>query len=177
MLRRLLSDLSFRMRAIFRRSAVEEELDDELRFHIERQADEFERRGLSREEARRQAHLAFGGLEPMKEATRDVRGTALVESLLRDMRYAARVLRKEPGFTITVVLMLGLGIGANVSTFTVLNALLLRALPVPHADELVTIGDPDAAESSWHGSPEYSYVSYPVYEDVRDRNHTLSGLY
>lgn len=177
MLRQLLSDMSYRARAIFRRGAVEQELDDELRFHIERQADELERRGLARDEALRQARVAFGGLEPMKEATRDAHGTGLLESVLQDLRYAFRVLRREPGFTIAVVLILGLGIGANVSTFSVMNALMLRPLPVPHAEQLVIIGDPDSVGSNWHGSPEYRYVSYPVYQDVRDRNHALSGLY
>jgi predicted permease len=113
----------------------------------------------------------------MKEATRDARGTRFVESLLQDVRYAVRVLRREPGFTLSVILVLGLGIGANVSTFTVLNALLLRSLPVGHPEQLVTIGDPDAVESNWMGSPEHAIVSYPVYQDVRDRNHVLSGVY
>jgi len=175
--RELLSDVSYRMRAMFRRGAVERELDDELRFHIERQADELERRGLSRDEALRRARLAFGGLEPMKEATRDAHGTAVIDSLLQDLRYALRVLRREPGFTIAVILILGFGIGANVSTFSVMNALLLRPLRVPHAEQLVIVGDPDSVGSNWHGSPEYRYVSYPVYADVRDRNHVLSGLY
>src|SRR5262245_40610697 len=164
MFRELLNDVSYRLRSLFRRATVERELDDELRFHIEREAEEHERRGLSREDARRQARLAFGGLEAMKEATRDAHGTALLESLLQDLRYALRVLRREPGFTVAVVLILGLGIGANVSTFTVMNALLLRPLPVPHAEQLVIVGDPDSVGSNWHGSPEYRYVSYPVYE-------------
>src|SRR5262249_41724598 len=120
---------------------------------------------------------AFGGLEPMKEATRDAHGTAFVESLLQDLRYALRVLRREPGFSLTVILILSIGIGANVATFTVMDALLLRTLAVPRADQLVIAGDADSVGSSWHGSPEYRYVSYPVYEDLRDRNHVLSGLY
>jgi predicted permease len=177
MLRELLSDVSYRMRALFRRGTMERELDDELRFHLERQADELERGGLPRDEALRKARLAFGGLESTKEAARDARGTALVESLLQDLRYALRVLRKQPGFSITVILVLGLGIGANVATFTVMDALLLRTLPVPHAEELVIVGDPDSVGSDWVGSPVHRYASYPVYQDLRDRNHVLSGLY
>lgn len=177
MLRELLSDVSYRARAIFRRGAVEQELDDELRFHIERQADELERRGLARDDALRQARLAFGGLEPMKEATRDAHGTALLQDLSRDVRYALRSLWREPLFTVAVVGILAIGIGANVATFTVMNALLLRTLPVPHAGNLVIVGNPDAVGSNWNGSPDHDVISYPVYEDVRDRNRVLSGLY
>ena len=177
MLRELLSDVRYRVRALVRRGAMDDDLDAELRDHIERQAGEFERRGMPRDQALRQARLAFGGLESTKDATRDARGTALIESVLQDLRYALRILAREPSFSLVVVLILGLGIGANVATFTVLNALLLRPLPVPHPDQLVTIGDPDSVGSSWHGSPEYKYVSYPVYQDVRDRNHVLTGLY
>src|SRR5689334_23311227 len=132
MLPEVVSDLCYRLRALFRRRAMERELDVELRFHLEQQADELERAGLPRDEAMRQARLAFGGLEPIKEATRDARGTAFVESLLQDVRYALRILGKQPGFGLTVILILGLGIGANVATFTVMDALLLRTLPVPH---------------------------------------------
>ena len=177
MLRELLSDVSYRVRTMFHRGAVEQELDDELRFHIEHQADALERRGLSRDEALRQARLAFGGLEPMKEATRDAHGTVLLDSLLQDVRYAQRVLWREPGFTVTVVLILGLGIGANTATFSVVNALLLRGLSVAHPEALVTIGDPGAVGGGWHGSPQTDYVSYPLYQDIRDRNHVLSGVY
>src|SRR5438874_1214613 len=177
MLRELLSDVCYRLRALFRRGAMERELDDELRFHLEQQADELEREGLPRDEAMRQARLAFGGLEPIKEAARDARGTAFVESLLQDLRYALRVLGRQPGFTLTVILILGLGIGANVATFTVMDALLLRTLPVPHPDRLVIVGDPDSVDENWMGTPALRYASYPVYRDVRDGNHVLSGLY
>ncbi|HEX6464380.1 MAG TPA: ABC transporter permease, partial [Vicinamibacterales bacterium] len=177
MLRELLSDVTYRLRALVRRSAMDADLVAELRFHIEQQAEEFERRGLPRDEALRQARLTFGGLEATKDATRDAHGTSLIESVLQDLRYALRIIRREPGFSLVVVLILGLGIGANVSTFTVMNALLLRPLPVPHPEQLVIVGDPDSVGSSWHGSPETKYVSYPVFQDVRDRNHVLTGLY
>ncbi len=177
MLRELWSDITYRVRALVRRGAMDDELDAELRFHIERQAEELERRGLSRTEAMRQARLAFGGLEPMKEDTRDARGTALVEDLVKDARYAARSLRREPIFTVAVIAILALGIGANTATFTVVNALMLRGLPVPHPETLVIVGDPGAVGSSWHGSPQTDIASYPLYEDIRDRNHVLAGLY
>jgi predicted permease len=177
MLPELWSDVRYRLRTLFHRSAAERELDAELRFHIERQAEELEQRGLSRDEALRQARLAFGGVELIKEETRDARGTMLVEQLARDLRYAARSLKREPLFSITVIAMLALGIGANTATFTVVNALLLRGLPVRQPETLVTIGDPGAVGSNWVGSPQTDVASYPLYEDLRDRNHVLSGLY
>jgi predicted permease len=177
MLNELWSDVRYRARALFCRGAMERELDAELRAHIEHQAEAFERGGLPPDEARRRAVIAFGGLEPMKEHTRDARGTRLVESLLQDARYALRVLRKQPAFTLAVVLVLAIGIGANTATFTVINGLLLRRLPVPHPEQLVTIGDPAAVHQGWHGSPVTDYVSYPLYSDIRDRTHVLSGLF
>ena len=177
MLSELWSDLRFRARALFRRATMERELDAELRAHIEHQTEAFERQGMSPEEARRAARIAFGGLEQTKEQSRDARGIGLLESSFQDVRYSLRVLRKDPTFTLAIVSVLAIGIGANTATFTLINGLLLRRLPVPHPEELVTIGDPAAVHSGWHGSPTTDYVSYPLYADVRDRNHVLSGLY
>src|ERR1051326_9369287 len=109
----LWADLKYRLRALFRRSAVERELEDELRFHLEREAEKYERAGLPREEALRQARLAFGAVDAAKEESRDGRGTLLLETTLRDVRYALRGLRARPAFTAGVVLTPGLGIGAN----------------------------------------------------------------
>jgi predicted permease len=156
---------------------MDDDLDAELRFHIDRETEELERRGIPPVDARRQARLAFGGFELMKEEARDARGTALVEELLQDVRYAYRTLRKAPIFTGTIVLLLALGIGANTATFAVVDALLLRRLPVPHPEQLVIVGDPAAVGSGWHGSPEIHYASFPLYLDLRDRTHVLSGLY
>ena len=142
MLRRLWADVRYRLRAVFRRSTMEDDLDAELRFHIEREADELERRrGVPRAEAERLARVAFGGLEQTKEEARDARGTVILEQLAQDARYACRTLRKEPTFTLTIVLLLGLGIGANTATFTVMHALLFRPLAVPHPEQLVIIGN------------------------------------
>src|SRR6476661_6055948 len=113
MLSRVLSDLRYRLRALVSRASVEQELDDELRFHLEHEAERYERQGMSREAALRRARLAFGGVEQTKEASRDMRGTARLESIARDLRYAFRSLRRSPAFALTVILMLGLGIGAN----------------------------------------------------------------
>ena len=178
MLRRLWTDLRYRLRAVFRRSRMEDDLDAELRFHLEREAEELaRRRGVSYAEATRLARVAFGGLEQTKEQARDARGTVLLEQLLQDARYACRTLRKEPAFTFTIVLLLGLGIGANTATFTVMQALLFRPLAVPHPEQLVIIGKPSAVGANWVGPPKTDYVSFPLYEDVRSRAGALADIY
>src|SRR6185312_3382024 len=123
----------YRVRALLRRDDVERELRAELEFHLEQEAAKHVRAGLSPAEATYRARLAFGGVEVAKEGSRDARGTRTLERLAQDARFAVRALRKTPAFTLAVVLTLGLGIGANTAVFTVLDALLLRPLPVPHA--------------------------------------------
>lgn len=126
MLADLVSDVRYRLRAIFHRANVERELDDELRFHLERETEKQLRAGVSRGEAARRARLEFGGVERMKEDTRDSRGVHALETVLRDLRYAIRGLRTHPGFTLAVVATLALGIGANAAMFGLVDRLMLR---------------------------------------------------
>ena len=177
MLDELWNDLRYRLRALLRRDAIERELEEELRFHIEREAEKHVRAGAEPNDALRRARVAFGGVERAKEASRDSRGTALLETMLKDVRYAARSLRQHRVFSVTVILTLALGIGANVTIFSLVDALLLRPLPVGHSDGLVTIGNPAAVNSRWTGSPTTDFVSYPLYVDLRDRNGVLTGVY
>src|SRR5690242_7747143 len=100
----MFSDILLRLRSLVSRKAVERELDQELRFHFEHQVEKYVQSGLSQEAARRRARLEFGGLDEVKEDCRDARGTVLVESLLRDLRYAVRQLCKSKSFTVTAVL-------------------------------------------------------------------------
>jgi len=123
----MISDLLYRLRALVRRGAMERELDDELRFHLERETEKLMRAGLSRDDATRQARLAFGGVERIKDDARDARGVALLETIAQDLRYAARGLRAKPGFTAAVVLTLGLGLGANAAMFGLVDRLMFRA--------------------------------------------------
>jgi putative ABC transport system permease protein len=123
----LWSDVRYRVRALLRRDNVERELAEELRFHLEHETEKYERMGLSHAEAERRARVAFGGVERAKEASRDGRGTVLLESILQDLRYAWRGLRSKPAFTLGIVLTLGLGIGANAAMFGIVDRLLFRA--------------------------------------------------
>src|SRR6185437_4153111 len=150
---RLVRMLRSRFRSLFHRDAVEAELDRELQYHIEQQIAELVARGMDRPTARNEALRIFGGVEATKDAARDARGTARLESLVRDVRYAIRSLKSRPAFTVTVVIMLAVGIGANGAIFTLVDALLLRSLPVSHPEQLVIVGDPAAVYASNYGTP------------------------
>jgi predicted permease len=177
MLAELLSDVRHRLRALFSRDSVEQELDAELRFHIEREAEKYERQGMPHEAALRRARLEFGGVEQMKEASRDMRGIARLESIVRDLRFGVRSLKSRPAFTLTVIATLALGIGANTAIFTLVDALVLRPLPVPHPEQLVIVSDPADVNTNWSGSPVTNYVSFPLYQDVRARNTVFTDMY
>jgi hypothetical protein len=144
---------------LLRRRRLEAQLDAELRDHLERQVADYVRDGLSEAEARRPAQLALGGLEQVKEACRDARGTQLLEDLGQDLRYGLRVLRKIPVFTAVAVLSLALGIGANTAIFTLVDSLVLRSLPVREPERLVRLEG-----GAW---------SNPIWEEVRAREHEV----
>src|SRR5713226_2178490 len=123
------NDLLLRLRSLFRRKSVEAEIDEELRFHFEKQVSKLAQSGLTPAEAERRARLEFGGMEQLKEEHRDARGVSFIETLIQDVRYGLRVLRKGPGFTAVTVLTLALGIGASTIVFSVVYSVFFRAFP------------------------------------------------
>ena len=151
----------------FHRSQVADEMEEELRSHIQHRADDLERSGLHRAAAERRARVEFGGHVRFKEESHEAMGGAFFESLIQDVRFAARMLRKSPGFTAVAVATLALGIGANAVVFGVLNALILRPLNVPRAESLYGIE---------RGSDKAVNQSYPDYLDLRDRNRSFDDL-
>jgi len=136
----VISDLLYRLRALFRRKSMEAELDGELRAHFAHQVEKYVQSGLPVEEARRRARLEFGGLDEVKEECRDARGVNLIETTVQDLRYGLRVLRKNAGFTAVAIITLALGIGATTTIFSVADAVLLHGTPYQNPAQLVQIG-------------------------------------
>src|SRR5437667_9177700 len=126
-------------KSLFRKRALDAQLDSELRFHLEELTEANIAAGLTPEEARRRAVLEFGGREQIKEELRDVHRVSIIESTLANLRSAFRFIRKSPSFSITVILTLTLGIGANSAVFSAIDAILLRPLPFPNDDQLLEL--------------------------------------
>jgi hypothetical protein len=145
------------------------QLDDEVEFHLAMLADDYVRRGMTPEEARTAARRTFGGVMQAKEAYRDRRGLPGIAAFVQDARYALRTLCKTPGFTITALLTLALGIGANTAIFSVVHAVVLRPLPFADPDRLVVFGD-----SSADGLP--GNIGYTTLHDYRERARTLANV-
>jgi predicted permease len=163
---RLLDSLRIRITAIFQRSEMNADMDEELRSHIELRADDLVRSGLVRAEAERRARIDFGGREKYKEEIHQALGGNFIGGVAQDVRFSLRVLRKSPGFLIAAVLTLALAIGANAVVFGLMDALILRPLNVPQSESLygTNYGDNPA------------WQSYPNYLDLRDRNRSFDDL-
>src|SRR6266403_6235325 len=154
------------LRNLFLSRRVEADLDQEVHAHLEMLIAENIRAGMPPHEAQRAARIELGGVEQVKEQVRDSRTGAFLDSLLQDLRFALRQLHRSPGFALTAVLILALGIAANVIVFGVLQALVLRQLDVPHADRVMTL-------QPKNGAP---FLSYPEMRDVRENNTVFSAV-
>jgi predicted permease len=148
---------------------MEEELAEELRFHLDQHTADLIARGCAPDEARRQATLALGGPEQVKEECRDTRGTRWLHDLQQDLHYALRNLRASPGFTLTALLSLALGIGANTAIFSLIDTLMLKYLPVSHPEELLQVG---------HGGEYFGwFFTNALWEALRDRQQVFSRVF
>jgi predicted permease len=164
-----LRDLYRRVRALLRSEAIHSEIDEEMRFHLDMRAEEYVRKGMSPEEARREAERRFGRLTRLKEQGYEIRGGRWLETLWQDCRYGVRMLRKDAGFTAAAVLVLALGIGANTAIFSVVDAVLLRPLPY---------GDPHRLVWVWETHPNVKEepASLPNFTDWKSQGQSFEGM-
>jgi predicted permease len=164
----MLRDLWFRLRGLFRHNAMERELDEELRFHLERSIEAHVQAGHTPEAAKRLAHLELG-VEQVKQEVRDQRGIRPIDDLVMDVRYGVRMMRRSPAFTVVAIVTLALGIGANTAMFSLVNATLRHPLPYPEPDQLVRL----------HGkSPSFERgsISFPNFRDWQASNRSFATM-
>jgi predicted permease len=171
-----LTEILLRIKALFRRRRLDRELEEEMAFHLAMLEEANRALGADPEEAWHAAGRRFGNVTRMKEVCREMWSFTLVEGLWRDLRYGARTLGKNPGFTVTAVLAIALGIGVNTGIFSVLNGVALKLLPIPRAEQIVSV------DQIFHGKfrrnlhGESGLFSYSEYKSYRENNHVFSGL-
>ena len=167
---RLLYTVPLRLRSLFRRDLVEQDLEDEFRDHLERRIEADVARGMTPDEARYAALRAMGGVDQRKEECRDMRHVNVIEHRIQDLRFAVRQLLKHRGFASTAIVVLTLGIAASVAIFGFVDAALVRPLPYHEPSRLVTVfgASPDLAPGQTRGS-----LSYLDFRDWRERNRAF----
>ncbi|HEY4229640.1 MAG TPA: permease prefix domain 1-containing protein, partial [Thermoanaerobaculia bacterium] len=159
------------VRSVFSKGKMESDLDEELRFHLEREIEKNVRRGMSPENARTEALRLFGGLEKTKDEVREADRALLLETVLQDIRYGARSLRKNPGYAAAAILTLALGIGANTAIFSVVHGVLLQSLPYGGGDRLVRL----RVDAPGAGIQDGRFAA-PEINDIRALSRTVEGV-
>ena len=174
---KLFASLQSRASALFRRSRMESEMDEELREHIQRRAADLERNGLPRDEAERRARIEFGDYQRFKDEIREQAGARRFETVWQDLSFGLRMMRKSPGFTLVAILTLALGIGANTAIFSVVYAALLRPLPYRDAGKLITIGEVRSQESAAGRLATGTWnASYPDFLDWKTQSKAFESI-
>lgn len=168
LLDRLSYVIPLRLRSLFSKAKVDQELDDELRYHVDAKIADLIGKGITPQEARAEALREMGGIEQRKEECRDARGVRWIENIAYDIRFGIRLLLKTPAFTAIAVLTLALGIGANTTIYSVVHTVLLRELPYPQSDQLVALSETRA------DGPDA--IAYPNYVDWRAGQHTFGDV-
>ncbi len=166
----MISDVFYRLRAFFRREAVDAEMDDELRFHFEHEFEKHMRAGMTREEAIYQTRMEFGGVEQVREECRESRGLNLVETTLQDIRYGLRALRKSPAFALVAIVTLSLGIGISTWSFNILRQWVMQATTFSEADRLMMVWEKNTRKG-W-----IMQASAPDLLDWQEQNHEFENL-
>lgn len=164
----MLNDLLYRLRALVRSEQMDAEVDEELRDHLEHEADKYRRSGLNPDEAMRRARVALGGRTQVQQQCRESRGTKFIEDLLQDLGYAARSFAKMPGLSLMIVLSLAIGTGANTAVFSLTSTLLLKPLPYPNPDRIAILW----LRSPGIGIPQ-DWPSPGQYHDIVTQNHVF----
>jgi len=161
---------------LFNRRQLDEDLDEEVQAHLRMAAQERTEQGETAEQARAAAVREFGNVTLVKEVTRDMWGLRWLETLLQDLRYGLRILRKNPGFTAVAVLTLALGIGGNTAIFTLVDAVMLKSLPVANLQELYRVGDDDNCCLIGGFQGNWGIYSYSLYQQFRDHTPEFSQI-
>ena len=164
--------IALRLRSLFLRRQVEQELDEEVREHLDRLADSYIARGLAPQQAREAALREFGGVAQAKENCRDARSVNWLQNFVQDVRFGARMLRKSPGVTAVVVIALALGVGANTAIFSIVNGFLLRPLPVASPEQITVL-----AIQQKNAPVGSSGFSYPEFVDFRKQTDAFTDVF
>ena len=170
-MRDFLREAMNRVQSFFRKDPLDQELDEEMASHLEMAVEENIQRGMPAEEARRQALIRFGGMQQARELHRESRGLPWLDILMQDLRFTLRILKRDRGFTTVAVLILALGIGANIAVFSVVDTILLRPLPLRDPQQLVRIVEknPQSGESS------KTYTADAT-QDFQQQNHSFQSV-